>query len=190
MSARSQQAHRLARALSSQTGIPVEAVYDDRTRHYLVQWGNGPTADGMSVLVVKELGTGAYPSLPARILNCARGYTPRAFAASAVAATRDSSLAQAVERGAAERRRIEATRPSWSKLTHEELAAHDHIERLLEVTPYPDRPDDLADQPLIDRLLHLSGSNEYQMIAALLDPASMAWSTSVQAAESTPEAGA
>ena len=39
MSARSQQAHRLARALSSQTGIPVEVVYDDRTRHYLIQLG-------------------------------------------------------------------------------------------------------------------------------------------------------
>ncbi len=171
MTTRSRQAQRLARELTQQAGIPVAVAYSD-TRHYLIQWGNGPTRDGMRDLVAAELNSGAYPDLPRQMLTWSRGYSARAFAARAAAARRDGRLAQAIEEGAATRRRLGVAQPrrSGSKLSPEELTARQHIEHLLATTPYPDRPTDPADVPVIAALIETSGANEYAMLPALVAP--------------------
>ena len=171
MTARSRQAQRLARELTQHAGNPVEVAYSD-TRHYLIQWGNGPTREGMRDMVAAELNSGAYPDLSRQIFTWSRGYSPRAFAARAAAARRDGSLARAIEEGAATRRRLGVTQPRWSgtKLSSEELAACQHIEHLLATTPNPDRPTDPADAPVIATLIETSSSNEYAMLPALVAP--------------------
>ncbi len=75
----------------------VVLAFADDTRHYLIQWGNGPTCDGMRDLLAPELDTGGHPDLPRQIFTWSRGYSPRAFAARAAAARRDRGLARAVE---------------------------------------------------------------------------------------------
>src|ERR1022692_1320573 len=167
MSARSCQAWQLALQLASQAAIPVEVAYDGG-RGYLIQWGDGPTTDDMSALVTAELPTGRYPDLPAGLLRSFRGYTARAFAARAAAASRDGSLTTAIDAGAATRRWLGLQRPSWSRLSDAEHDAHHHIEQLLSTTPSPAQPDDPADEPAITALLHASGGSEYTMLPALL----------------------
>jgi hypothetical protein len=169
MSARSRQAQRLARELAAQAGIPVQVDYDG-TRAYLIQWGNGPTVDDISGLVTAELSSGKYADLPARILSCSRGYSARAFAARAASARREGTLDLAVQAGAAERKRLGVSRPSRARLSDEELAAHEHIEGLLNATAYPDRADDPADEPVIESLIELSGGNQYAMLPTLVSP--------------------
>jgi hypothetical protein len=178
VTARSRQAHRLARELTQHAGIPVEVAYSD-TRRYLIQWGNGPTRNGMRDIVAAELNSGAYPDLPRQIFTWSRGYSPRAFAARAAAARRDGSLARAVKAGAAERRRLGVNQPSWNRLRPEELAANEHIEHLLATTPYPDRPADPTDEMVIAALIEVSGGNEYAMLPALVAPAAIAGAQSL-----------
>jgi len=194
VSARSRQAQHLARQLASRAGLPVDVAYDG-TRAYLIQWGDGPTADQMSALVTAELATGQYPDLPAALLTSSRGYTARAFAARAAAARRDGSLASAIRAGVATRQRLGIQHPSWSTLSDADCAAHDHIERLLDVTAYPDRADEPADEPVIASLIEASGGNEYAMLPALLQAGHHAKPDNVPAAgisehgepEQTPE---
>jgi hypothetical protein len=167
VSARSRQAQHLARNLGRAAGIGVRVDYDGG-RGYLILWGDGPTAEDMSALVTAELASGQYPDLPARLLSSARGYTARAFAARAAAASRDGSLASAIDAGAATRRQFGDYLPSRSVLSDAEHDALRHIEQLLDVTPYPERAADPADEPVITSLLHASGGNEYKMLPALL----------------------
>src|ERR1022692_4557368 len=167
MSARSCQAWQLALQLASQAAIPVEVAYDGG-RGYLIQWGDGPTTDDMSALVTAELATGRYPDLPAGLLRSFRGYTARAFAARAAAASRDGSLTTAIDAGAATRRRLGIPTPSWATLTDAEHDAHHYIEQLLDTTAYPAQADDPADEAVITSLLQASGSNEYKMLPALV----------------------
>ena len=180
VTAPSRQAQRLARELTSQTGIPVEIAYSD-TRHYLIQWGNGPTREGMRDMVAAELNSGAYPDLSRQIFTWSRGYSAQAFAARAAAARRDGSLAQAIEEGAATRRRLGVTQPRWSgsKLSPEELTGRQHIEHLLATTPYPDRPADPTDEMVIAALIEVSGGNEYAMLPALVAPGAIAGAQSL-----------
>ena len=166
MSARSIQARKLARALSAQTCVPVEVAFDGR-KGYLVQWGNGPTVDAMAGRITAELGTGAYPSLPASKLSAFRGTTARAFAARAAAALRTGTLAEAVRAGVAYREQHDVTPPAWSRLSAADCAAHQHIEDELDKLSYPERPDDPDDEPVIEALLAGSKSNEYAMLPAL-----------------------
>jgi hypothetical protein len=169
VSTRSRQAQQLARALTCHAGIPVDVAWDG-SREYLIQWGNGPTGEHMSALLAAELAGGQYPDLPPRLLSSFRGYTARAFAARAAAALRDGSLAGAVQAGVAERQRLGIGHPSWSRLSDADHAAHEHIERLLDVTPCPDQASDPADEPVITALIEADGGSEYAMLPALAAP--------------------
>ena len=166
MSARSIQAWKLAQALTAQARVSVRVEFDG-PKGYMVQWGNGPTVDAMSGLITAELGTGAYQNLPASKLSAFRGTTARAFASRAAAALRTGTLAQAVRAGVAYREQHDVMPSAWSKLTAADCAAHQHVEDELDRLSYPERPDDPADEPVIESLLAGSKGNEYAMLPAL-----------------------
>jgi hypothetical protein len=169
VSNRSRQAQRLARRLTSLADVVIEVTHQGR-QQYLIQWGNGPTTESMLKQATEELATGRYPDLSTRMLDYARGYSARAFAACAVASQRDGSLTTAIQAGVKERDRLGVTSPRWSHLSAEELIAHQHIERVLEETANPDRSLVPADEPAIEALVRLSNGNEYAMLPALVSP--------------------
>lgn len=167
MSSRSRQAQRSARNLTLLADVLVQAIHQ---RGQLIQWGNGPRMNTMSEQVAEQPTTGNCPDLSAQTLSYARGYSVGAFAARPVAAHRDGSLIAAIQAGVRERDRLGITAPLWSDLGAEELAAHQHIESLLEETAHPDRPDTPADEPAIAALIRYRDGNEYAILPMLVSP--------------------
>ena len=168
MSARSQQARALARALSAQAGIRVEIRYD-RPGEWFAEWSSGPALEQMNELVRQLLSTGRYPDVEGQKLGFSRHCSTAAWAARAVAAHRDGSLAQAVAEGAAYRRGIGAVHPSaGAQRSPEYFALINHVNVLILTTAWPDRPSDPADEPVIERLLQASDGSESRMAELLL----------------------
>lgn len=176
MSARSCQAQMIARELTRLTGITVWVAHDGQHR-YLVQWTDSPTLDCMLRLAIAQLSGGRYPDLQAGMLTYARGNSVRAFAARASAAQRNGALASAIRKGVLERNLLGITPTPYARLSDKELAAHQYVERLLDQTAYPDRPDDPADELGIAALIQLSGGNEYAMLPFLVPPGTPAGPT-------------
>ncbi|MBV6700227.1 hypothetical protein KV557_24510 [Kitasatospora aureofaciens] len=170
---RSTQAFQLGRHLSEKTGVRVELVYDSGAR-WLVQWPDGPTLDEMRDLVDRTIA--AHPRhfglLADRQLSVSRMDSVRAWAARAVAARRDGSLATEVARDVARRRELGLTPPRLGRAEpkrEEYYALLNHIERLVNSTSYPERPDEEADVPVIEQLLTAGRRDEYKMADILVN---------------------
>lgn len=167
MSTRSAQAHKLAMVLSTAHGVRFEAVYDSGA--WRIDWANGPLYLDVRAQVLAALAGPDYPLLQGRQVNLYRGSDSRAWAARAIAAHRDGSLAKGLKDG----RTYRHSRPAWSDMTDEDLAILGFVERQVENTPYPDRASDPADEPLITQLLESSKNrSEFEMTRTLMnDPA-------------------
>ena len=163
MSARSHQARALARDLSARAGARVEIQYD-RPGEWFAEWNSGPSLEQMSDLITQLLRTGRYPDLQAQKIGCSRHCSPAAWAARAVAAHRHGTLAQAVAEGAAYRRGLGAIHPSSGmQQSPEYFALLEHVGILILTTAWPERPSDPADEPMIERLLAVTGGSESRM---------------------------
>jgi hypothetical protein len=175
MSGRNYQAQMIAHELTRLTGVIVAIAHDGQ--RCLLRWTDGPTLDCMRRMTIAQLSGGRYPDLQVWMLTYARRHSARAFAARACAARRNGALASAIRRGVLEHHRLGIKPTPWTRLSDEELAAHQYIEGLLDETAYPDRPDDSADERGIAALIQLSGSNEYAMLPFLIPPGSPAGPT-------------
>jgi hypothetical protein len=168
MSARSHQVRALARDLSARAGARVEIRYD-RPGEWFAEWNSGPSLEQMSDLITQLLRTGRYPDLQAQKIGCSRHCSPAAWAARAVAAHRDGTLAHAVAEGAAYRRGLGAIHPSSGmQQSPEYFALLEHVGILILTTAWPERPSDPADEPVIERLLTVTGGSESRMAELLL----------------------
>ncbi|MET9399305.1 hypothetical protein [Kitasatospora sp. NPDC002965] len=167
MSQRSTQAFNLGRHLSEKTDVPVELRHESGAR-WLVQWPDGPTRDQMRALVTEMLEKHPYHFglMKSREISFSRMDTTRAWAARAVAARRDGSLAAETARGAARRRELGIDRIRVG-ITEPKAAEYyvlvNFIEQQIDDTAYPDRPSDPTDAPLIEELLTAGRRSEYAM---------------------------
>jgi hypothetical protein len=158
------QARLLARELSECTKVRVDLEHQSG-RDWLVEWGDGPTWPQMRDLVQGLLAE-RYPLLRDRQLDYHRGQTARAWAARAVAAWRDGTLATEVTAYAAAFRQRHPDGLPWTTtvpLTAEDHAVLHHVEILLNDASYPDRADADGHEPVIARLLELGGRQEHRM---------------------------
>ncbi|MFE2684469.1 hypothetical protein [Streptomyces mirabilis] len=169
---RSRQAARLAAHLSEVTGVRVSLEYDNGPR-WNMSWADGPTCDQMHVHLAEALAGHHFPDMRDRTLHLHRGTSSRAWAARAIASRREGTLGPAVAEGAAWRRAHPSPyRLGISDLTPENHALLQHVERLIESTPYPDRVSAPEDEPLIEQLLTAGGgrrASEYTMAPILLN---------------------
>ena len=111
---RSKQARALAHAIAGRVGVnrwDVGAQYVDERTGYRITWTNGPTWRGMRDLTDELMATGRYPALAGTHLDLQRNTGPRAWAARVVAAYREETLWEPVEREAA---RIRASTQGWA----------------------------------------------------------------------------
>jgi hypothetical protein len=108
MTARSRQAQALGRELSARTGASVAIRYRG-PGEWFAEWESGPSIVTMGDLISQQLDTGRYPGLRGEKMGYSRHCPPAAWAARAVAARRDGSLAAAVAEGAAYRRDFDIT---------------------------------------------------------------------------------
>lgn len=168
MSSRSTQANRLGRELSDAMCVEVE-VRHQAAAIWLVEWADGPTVDQMRQQVTQVVAGPQYPALADRRLDYSRGTGSRAWAARAVAARRDGTLAGEIAAGVAYRRSHPIPKPAWSDMTDEEVIVVQFVERLIEQTPYPDRASHPADGPLIEQLRTQGDHTEHAMARILLD---------------------
>ncbi|GAB2717838.1 hypothetical protein [Kitasatospora kifunensis] len=173
MSQRSAQAFQLGRHLSKLTGVDVQLVYDSGAK-WLVLWPDGPTRAQMRDLVATVLAE--HPShfglMKDREIGTSRMDSTRAWAARAVAARRDGTLAEETAHGVAQRRSLGVDRIRLGilePLTCEYYALTDCVERLVDRTAYPDRPSDPADVPLIEELLAAGKHDEHVMAEILVN---------------------
>lgn len=169
MSTRSQQARALGRELSMRAGTRVDIRYAD-VGEWLAEWSTGPSLEEMNDLLSRLLSTGRYPTMRGQKLSFSRHCPRSAWAARAVAAYRDGTLAQAIAEGAAYRRgRGIVQPPSGGRgRSPEYFALVEHVGILVMTTSWPERPSDPADEPAIERLLQASGGSESGMAELLL----------------------
>jgi hypothetical protein len=167
VSIQSRQAQPLARELSVRAGTRVEIRYY-RPGEWVAEWSSGPALEQMGELVTELLSTDRYPDLQGQKLGFSRHCSPAAWAARAIAAYRDGSLAEGVAEGVAYRR-LGAVHPSADVHRSPEYSAlMEHVAILILTTAWPDRPSDPADEPVIERLLQASGGTESRMAELLL----------------------
>lgn len=168
---RSRQAYQLGTHLSQVTEEQVDLRFDSGAI-WLVEWTDGPLHEQMREHVVEALSGHRFPDMRDRTFRYTRHESSRAWAARAIAARRDGTLPRAVTEGAAWRRANLPHRylPYGSDLTPEDHALLDHVQQLLDTTPYPDRPSAPEDEPLIEQLLAAAGRGaEYAMTRVLLN---------------------
>ncbi|MET8855540.1 hypothetical protein [Streptomyces sp. NPDC004579] len=175
---RTRQAYRLATHLGDVSGVRVELVYDTGAVWHL-SWTDGPLREEMRALLGKALEEHQFAEMRDRTITTHRGTSTRAWAARAIASRREGTLTPAVTEGAAWRRTLPSSRPlGGNDLTPEDHALLQHVDELIEVTPYPDRASVPEDEPLIEQLLAAgtrelrygggSVASEYQMARVLL----------------------
>ncbi|MEV8347155.1 hypothetical protein [Streptomyces niveus] len=166
MANRTRQADRLAYDLSEQTDVRVEVSYLGGAE-WEVRWPGGPTLARMRELVGHSLSTDTvYPGLRDRKLVYTRGESDRAWAARAVAAHREGTLAPAVAERAPlhGHSRTPMTR-DWSPEDYAVLAI---VEEIVQNTPFPDRASHPDDEELIEQLLKVANGQRREMGRLLL----------------------
>lgn len=152
---RSRQAWQLAQHLTKVTGTTVELVYDSGKVWHL-SWTDGPVYEEMRAHLDAALAGDRYAEMRDRKTDVFRSHSERAWAARAIAARREGTLATAVTAGAADRRamglpplRLGTAEPE----SEEYYALLSHVETLSRTTSYPERPSAPEDEPLIKQLL-------------------------------------
>lgn len=168
MSSRSSEALRLARELSEVAGVDVEISFDSG-QMWNLEWSDGPTFDEMRDLVDRALTDGRFSLMADRKLRLYRGKSDRAWAARAIAARRDGSLAAEIAAGAAYQRPLMQARSFGfpSDLTAEDHAALSYIARLIDETTAPQVADAPEDEPLIQELLEAGKGSKFKMVRIL-----------------------
>lgn len=170
---RSKQARALAHAIAGRVGVnrwDVGAQYVDERTGYRITWANGPTWRGMRDLTDELMATGRYPALAGTHLDLQRNTGPRAWAARVVAAYREETLWEPVEREAARIRALDSRLGLSSSIPgrDEEHALDEHVRKLVDETEHPERADDPADEPVIERLLKAGQNSDFKMAALVL----------------------
>ncbi|MDI2129592.1 hypothetical protein [Yinghuangia seranimata] len=170
MSTRAIRMSELADQLTRVTGIQVRVV-EDAAAAWTLHWADGPTVARMYPFADAARGGRRTVELSAYRMGFLRHQTPRAWAARAIAAHRDGTLAQAVATGGAARR-AHPTAPQWEgrDVAPEDHAVLAHVERLFDSTDHPDRADDEADEPSIAALLRLGEHSPERMSRLLNTP--------------------
>ncbi|MEV7011914.1 hypothetical protein [Streptosporangium sp. NPDC051022] len=130
---RSTQIHRLARDLSRVSGVPVEAVYDDRNQ-WSLNWNNGPATGRMKTYLVP---LAQRAGLETDLLRLRRTVQDDALAVQAV-------------------RHLRTTRPGEDRYAYEAAVAW-QIDQAVDATDHPDRPLDEREAALAARLLTAEG---------------------------------
>lgn len=172
MSNRSTQAFNLARYLTGKAGVDVELSYDTGKKWY-VAWGGGPTREQMQALIAEALThTHHFGLMLDRQLQTSRGESTRSWAARAIAAYSDGSLAEKVARGADRRRAmgLDDKKPRVGRyLSPEWYEVMSVVQQLIDTTANPDRPDDPEQLPLIEQLLTAGQQREGDMADILVN---------------------
>jgi hypothetical protein len=168
---RSRQAFRLAAHLTQVGGVEVELHYDSGPVWH-VSWTDGPLREEMRGHLERALAGDHFADMRDRQLHLHRGETPRAWAARTIASRREGTVRPAVAEGAARSRALPKTYTVRnSDLTPEDHALLQHVEDLIENTPFQERASAPEDEPLIEQLLSAAGgrsASKYTMARTLL----------------------